>query len=86
MNTKLYVGNISFNTTEDELQNTFAPHGTVVDVAIINDRDTGRSRGFAFVTLENASEAEAAISALNGVNLGGRDLTVKEAHSREGRD
>lgn len=83
MNTKLYVGNLSFNTSEATLQSTFEAHGSVHDVTIINDRDTGRPRGFAFVTMGQKDEAEAAITALDGFNLDGRNLTVNEAKSRE---
>ena len=85
MNTKLYVGNLSYNTTENNLQDTFAAHGPVTNVDMIMDRDTGRPRGFAFVTMESGEAAEAAISASNGANLDGRDLTVNEAHSRNER-
>ena len=83
MSTKLYVGNLSFDITEQDLEQTFGAHGSVVEVVIINDRDTGRPRGFGFVTMETKEEAEAAISALNGVNHKGRDITVNEARSRE---
>ncbi len=82
---KLYVGNLSFETTENELRSLFEQHGTVTDVAILNDRDTGRSRGFGFVTFSDASGANAAISALNGKEVQGRALTVNEARAREER-
>ena len=85
MNTKLYVGNLSFNTTENDLQDAFAAHGTVTSVDLIMDKMSGRPRGFAFVTMETKEGAEAAIAALNGKNLGGRDLTVNEARPREER-
>ena len=85
MNTKLYVGNLSFNTTENALQDAFAAHGTVTSVDLIMDKMSGRPRGFAFVTMETKEAAEAAIAALNGKNLDGRDLTVNEARPREER-
>jgi len=84
MSTKLYVGNLSYDTTENDLQDAFAAHGTVVEVNIIQDNATGRPRGFAFVTMEDANAAQAAIAALNGTQLGGRALTVNEARPREG--
>lgn len=80
--TKLFVGNLSFRTTQEELHEAFAPYGTVESVSIINDRDTGQPRGFAFVEMANASEAEQAISALNGAELGGRAINVNEARPR----
>ncbi len=79
---KLYVGNLSFNTTEDELRQAFGQYGTVNSAQIVMDRDTGRSRGFAFV--EMADGADEAIAAMNGAQLGGRSLTVNEAKPREG--
>jgi RNA recognition motif-containing protein len=82
---KLYVGNLSFETTENDLRDLFAEHGTVTDVAIISDRETGRSRGFGFVTMGDATSANAAISALNGKEVSGRALTVNEARAREER-
>jgi RNA recognition motif-containing protein len=84
MSTKLYVGNLSFDTTENDLQDAFAAHGTVVQVNLIQDNATGRPRGFGFVTMEDANGAQAAIAALNGTELGGRALTVNEARPREG--
>lgn len=84
MNTKLYVGNLSFDTTENDLQDAFAAHGTVVQVNLIQDNATGRPRGFGFVTMEDSNGAQAAIAALNGVEFGGRALTVNEARPREG--
>ena len=85
MNTKLFVGNLSFNATENQLQDLFAEHGTVVAVDLIMDRMSGRPRGFAFVTMESKEAAEAAIQALQGKNVDGRDLTVNEARPREER-
>jgi RNA recognition motif-containing protein len=76
---KLYVGNLSFSTTEEALQNEFSAHGQVEEVAVITDRDTGRPRGFAFVTMSNDGEAQAAIEGLNGTELDGRTITVNEA-------
>jgi RNA recognition motif-containing protein len=76
---KLYVGNIPFSTTEDELRDVFASHGSVASVNVITDRETGRPRGFAFVEMEDASAAEAAMRALDGSQLGGRSLRVNEA-------
>lgn len=84
MSTKLYVGNLSFDTTENDLQDAFAAHGTVVQVNLIQDNATGRPRGFGFVTMEDANSAQSAIAALNGTELGGRALTVNEARPREG--
>jgi RNA recognition motif-containing protein len=83
MNTKLFVGNLSFNTTENDLQDTFAAHGTVTEANLMMDRATGRPRGFAFVTMSTADEAQNAINALNGATLDGRNLTVNEARPRE---
>ena len=85
MNTKLYVGNLSYNTTENDLQDAFAAHGPVVSVDLIMDKMSGRPRGFAFVTMETKEGAQAAIAAMNGANLDGRDLTVNEARPREER-
>ena len=79
---KLYVGNLSFSTTEDALQGEFAAYGQVEEVAVISDRDTGRPRGFAFVTMNNDSEARSAIEALNGTELDGRTITVNEARPK----
>ena len=76
---KLYVGNLSFSTTEEALQNEFSAHGQVEEVAVITDRDTGRPRGFAFVTMSNDTEARAAIEGLNGTEVDGRTITVNEA-------
>ena len=85
MNTKLFVGNLSFNTTENDLQDAFAAHGTVVEANLMVDRASGRPRGFAFVTMGSPEEAQKAIDALNGANLDGRNLTVNEARPREER-
>jgi RNA recognition motif-containing protein len=85
MSTKLYVGNLSFDTTENDLQDAFAAHGTVEQVNLITDKSSGRSRGFAFVTMSNDAEAEAAIGAMNGAQVNGRALTVNEARAREQR-
>src|SRR3954463_13063401 len=83
MNSKLYVGNMSFNTTEAVLRDTFGQFGSVTDVYIANDRETGRPRGFAFVTFSTDTEAKLAIEKLNGVDLDGRQLTVNEAKPKE---
>ena len=85
MNNKLFVGNLSFNTTENDLQDAFAAHGTVLEANLMTDRDSGRPRGFAFVTMSTEEEAQKAINALNGANLDGRNLTVNVARAREER-
>jgi cold-inducible RNA-binding protein len=85
MNTKLFVGNLSFNTTENDLQDAFAAHGTVAEANLMTDRATGRPRGFAFVTMSSPEEAQKAIDAMNGANLDGRNLTVNEARPKEER-
>jgi len=85
MNNKLFVGNLSFNTTENDVQDMFAAHGTVTAANLMTDRMTGRSRGFAFVTMSTDTEAQAAISALNGSSTDGRSLTVNVARPREER-
>ena|SRR5438045_3148563 len=82
---KLYVGNLSFETTENDLQDLFEQHGQVAEVALVTDRMTGRSRGFAFVTMNDKAEAEAAITATNGKELNGRTLSVSEARPRQER-
>ncbi len=82
---KLYVGNLSFESTENDLQDLFESHGTVDEVNLMMDRMTGRSRGFAFVTMNDNAQAEAAKNALNGRDLNGRALTVNEARPREER-
>lgn len=81
---KLYVGNLPFSVTEDELRTLFERHGTVGSVNVITDRDTGRPRGFAFVEMDDANAAETAIRALDGTELGGRNLRVSEAQERRG--
>ncbi len=85
MNTKLYVGNLSYNTTENDLQDLFSQHGPVTEVNLMQDRATGRPRGFAFVTMATKEGSDAAIAALNGKELDGRALTVNEARPREER-
>ena len=85
MGSKLYVGNLAFSTTESELRDLFAQHGTVAEVFIAMDKFSGRSRGFAFVTMGSDAEAKAAITGVNGKNIGGRDLTVNEARPKEER-
>src|ERR1043165_4205818 len=85
MNTKLFVGNLSFNVTENDLNDAFAAHGTVTEANLMMDRVTGRPRGFAFVTMSTPEEAQKAISAMNGASLDGRNLTVNEARPREER-
>ena len=81
---KLYVGNLSFSTTESDLRQLFAPFGAVESASLVTDRDTGRSRGFGFVEMTNDSEAAAAIAGLNGKDVGGRPLTVNEARPKKG--
>ena len=85
MNTKLFVGNISFNTTENDLQDAFAAHGTVTEANLMVDRMSGRPRGFGFVTMSSPEEAEKAIQAMNGASIDGRNLTVNLARPREER-
>ena len=85
MSTKLYVGNLSFSTTTQDLETIFGESGTVQSANIIEDRDTGRSRGFAFVEMSSPEEAKAAITALDGKEIGGRNLKVNEAKPREDR-
>src|SRR5271166_6128947 len=85
MSNKLFVGNLSFDTTENDLQDAFAAHGTVVEANLMMDRATGRPRGFGFVTMSTPEEAQKAIAALNGKDLGGRALTVNVAKPREER-
>jgi|SRR3954454_9359206 cold-inducible RNA-binding protein len=82
---KLYVGNLSFETTENDIQDLFEQHGQVGEVKLMMDRMTGKSRGFAFVTMDDQAQASAAMSALNGKELNGRSLTVNEARPREER-
>src|SRR2546428_4853019 len=85
MNTKLYVGNLAFTTSENDLQDLFSAHGPVVEVHMPFDRESGRPRGFAFVTMATPEAAQAAITALNGSAVGERTLTVNEARPREDR-
>jgi cold-inducible RNA-binding protein len=85
MSTKLFVGNLSFNTTENDLQDAFAAHGTVVETNLMVDRMSGRPRGFGFVTMSTPEEAQKAIDALNGASLDGRAVTVNIARPREER-
>src|SRR5215212_1048947 len=85
MGSKLYVGNLSYNTTNAELEQLFGQHGTVQSAEVIQDRDTGRSKGFGFVQMGSDAEAQAAIAALNGQEQDGRALTVNEAKPREAR-
>jgi cold-inducible RNA-binding protein len=85
MGKKLYVGNLSYSVDSSELEQMFGAHGTVVSAQIINDRDTGRSKGFGFVEMSTDQEAQAAIAALNGTDNQGRALTVNEARPREER-
>ena len=83
MSNKLFVGNLSFDTTENDLQDTFAAFGTVTEANLMTDRSTGRPRGFGFVTMSSGEEAQKAIDGLNGKDVGGRALTVNVARSRE---
>jgi RNA recognition motif-containing protein len=85
MGRKLYVGNLSYDVTDSALEQMFAPHGTVQSAQVIMDRDTGRSKGFGFVEMGSDQEAQAAIAALSGQQVGGRSLTVNEAKPREDR-
>src|ERR1700757_1404773 len=85
MSTKLFVGNLDFNVTENELQDAFAAYGTVLEANLVTDRATGRPRGFGFVTMGSPEEAQKAIDAMNGKELGGRALSVNIARPREER-
>ena len=85
MSSKLFVGNLSFDTTENDQQDAFAAHGTVTETNLMMDRATGRPRGFGFVTMSSPEEAQKAIEALNGKSVGGRALTVNIARPREER-
>ena len=85
MSSKLFVGNLSFDTTENDLNDAFAAHGTVTETNLMMDRTTGRPRGFGFITMNSPEEAQKAIAALNGSQLGGRALTVNVAKPREER-
>jgi len=82
---KLYVGNLPFSATKEDVTNAFSQHGTVDDVILITDRETQRSKGFAFVTMGSDDEANTAKSALNGTDLGGRNIVVNEARERQPR-
>src|SRR5882757_1047017 len=81
---KLYVGNLAFSMTSEELGKVFGEHGTVVSAKVITERETGRSRGFGFVEYDNRTAGETAIRELNGKNIGGRPLVVREAEDRQG--
>ena len=83
--TNIFVGNLSYQTTQEEIEAAFAAFGTVVRVSVIRDRDTGQSRGFAFVEMSSSAEAAKAISALNGQEMNGRAMNVNEARPREER-
>src|SRR5579871_2831593 len=85
MGKKLYVGNLAYSVTDGTLEQMFAPHGSVQSAQVIMDRDTGRSKGFGFVEMDNQAEAQAAITALNGKEVDGRTLTVNEAKPRSDR-
>lgn len=85
MGSKLYVGGLPYSATETELQDLFAQHGTVESARVITDKFTGQSRGFGFVEMSTSEEAEAAIAAVNGTQMGGRTLTVNEAKPQEAR-
>jgi RNA recognition motif-containing protein len=85
MSTRLFVGNLSFDTNELELRDLFGQSGEIVEVKVVTDRDTGRSRGFAFVEMTKAEDADKAISELNGRELGGRAIKVSQAESRDSR-
>lgn len=82
MSKKIYVGNLPFSATEQELEELFGQHGSVASAKIVNDRETGRSRGFGFVEMDDGAEADKAIQALDGSQMGGRDLRVNEARER----
>ena len=85
MSNKLFVGNLSVDTTENDLQDAFAAHGTIVETNLMMDRVTGRPRGFGFVTMNSPEEAQKAIDGLNGASLGNRNITVNEARPKEER-
>ncbi len=82
---KIYVGNLSFNTSETQLRDMFAAHGEVTSASLVMDRETGRPRGFGFVEMRDDTQARTAMAALNATNIDGRDLTVNEAKPREAR-
>jgi cold-inducible RNA-binding protein len=83
---RIFVGNLAWGTTEEELERLFEPYGIVDHAQIVTDRETGRSRGFGFVEMPDATAAQAALAGLNGTSLGGRTLTVNEARPREGEE
>ena len=85
MNKKLYVGNIPFSATEADLRELFEPHGSIESINVITDRETGRPRGFAFVEMNDAESASKAMQALDGLDMGGRNLKVNEANERPPR-
>lgn len=85
MSKKLFVGNLSWGTSDEDLRQAFAPYGDIEDAVVLKDRDTGRSRGFGFVTFVNDADAEAAVSAMNEADLGGRNIVVNEARPPEAR-
>ena len=85
MSNKLFVGNLSFNTTENDLQDAFSAHGTVTETNLMMDRETGRPRGFGFITMSSSEEAQKAIEGMNGKDMDGRALTVNIAKPREER-
>ena len=82
---RIYVGNLDFGATEESIRSLFEPHGAVEQISLVTDRDTGRSRGFAFVEMTDSAEADRAIAALNGASLGGRALNVNEARPKMDR-
>jgi len=84
--TKLYVGNLAFSSTEDSINNLFSQHGSVVSCQVITDRDTGRSKGFGFVEMSTAEEAQTVISSLDGQEVDGRQIRVNEARPKENRE
>lgn len=86
MSSRLYVGNLSFHSTTESVREAFTPHGDVTDVHVVTDRQTGQSRGFAFVTMGDDAQAHKAIAAMNGAMLDGRALRVNEAEPRPQRD
>ncbi len=86
MASKLYVGGLAYSVTEDELEKLFAEHGKVVSAAVIKDRDSGQSKGFGFVEMEDEASSKAAISALNGKEVSGRSIMVNEARPKEDRN
>lgn len=85
MGSRIYIGNLPFTADEEQIRALFTPSGGVREVHVVSDRETGRPRGFAFVEMDSAAEAQAAIAALGGVNFGGRSLTVNEAQERSER-